>query len=76
MRILTAADGFPSLPPAEIGMIRRAGVPTALMDAITEHIAASLDNISSGSLEENGETSGSHVMHNNRVRNELMFSSW
>ncbi len=76
MRILTAADGFPSLPPAEIGMIRRAGVPTALMDAITEHVAASLDNISNASIDENGETAASHVMQNNRIRNELMFSSW
>ncbi len=76
MRILTAADGFPSLPSAEIGMIRRAGVPTALMDAITEHVAASLDNISNTPVDEGGEATASNVMQNNRIRNELMFSSW
>ena len=46
------------------------------MDAITEHVAASLDNISNASIDENGESATSHVMQNNRIRNELMFSSW
>ncbi len=45
MRILTASDGFPELPSAEIGIIRKPGVQSALMDAITDHIAASLDNM-------------------------------
>lgn len=45
MRILTAAEGYPELPPAEIGLVRRPGVSTVLMDAVTDHIASSLDNM-------------------------------
>ncbi|MEX3007091.1 LysR substrate-binding domain-containing protein [Hoeflea sp. TYP-13] len=74
MRILTPADGFPALPPAEIGMIRRPGVPTVLMDAITDHIAASLDNMTSPD-EENDSRSGQRKSRN-RSKSGLMFSSW
>lgn len=45
MRILSPADGFPALAPAQIGLMRRPGAPTALVNAICGHIAASLDNI-------------------------------
>ena len=45
MRILTASEGFPALAPIQIGIMKRPGVPAALLNAVTEHIAASLDNI-------------------------------
>jgi len=70
MRILTPADGYPALPPAEIGMIRRPGVATVLMDAITDHIAASLDNMTTaddGSNPRKGR---------GRAKTGQMFSSW
>lgn len=74
MRILTSADGFPALPPAEIGMIRRPGVATVLMDAITDHIAASLDNMSAA--EEAPDSRSIHKSARKRARNTQMFSSW
>ncbi|TDH38453.1 LysR family transcriptional regulator [Pseudohoeflea suaedae] len=45
MRILSQLDGFPALAPAQIGLMRRPGAPKALVDALCGHIAASLDNI-------------------------------
>lgn len=46
MRVLTAADGFPPLPPVHIGLMKRPGLSASLVTAITDHIAACLDNIS------------------------------
>ena len=46
MKVLTAADGFPPLPPVQIGLMKRPGVSPSLMNAITDHITACLDNIS------------------------------
>jgi DNA-binding transcriptional LysR family regulator len=45
MRVLTEADGFPSLGMANIGIIKRPGAPSSLVDALCAHIFASLDNI-------------------------------
>lgn len=45
MRVLTTADGFPSLPPVQIGLMRRPGLSNSLANAITDHITACLDNI-------------------------------
>ncbi|MCJ8506499.1 LysR substrate-binding domain-containing protein [Rhizobium lemnae] len=47
MKVLTQTDGFPSLPPVQIGLMKRPGLSTSLMTAITDHITACLDNISS-----------------------------
>jgi DNA-binding transcriptional LysR family regulator len=47
MKVLTAADGFPSLPPVQIGLMKRPGLSPSLLNAITDHITACLDNISS-----------------------------
>ncbi|QCI98649.1 LysR substrate-binding domain-containing protein [Agrobacterium larrymoorei] len=46
MRVLTSADGFPPLPPVQIGLMKRPGLSPSLMNAITDHITACLDNIS------------------------------
>ncbi|MCR9137993.1 MAG: LysR substrate-binding domain-containing protein [Alphaproteobacteria bacterium] len=76
MRILTPNEGFPDLPPAEIGMIRRQGVPTVLMDALTDHIAASLDNLAPAGAD---DASDGHLPNRtglSRAPNGLTFPSW
>lgn len=45
MKVLSQADGFPALPPVQIGIMKRPGVSLSLMNAITAHITACLDNI-------------------------------
>ncbi|HET7413795.1 MAG TPA: LysR substrate-binding domain-containing protein [Pararhizobium sp.] len=45
MRILSPSEGFPALAPTQIGIMKRPGAPVSLMNAVTEHIIASLDNI-------------------------------
>ena len=45
MRVLNQADGFPALPPVQIGIMKRPGFSSSLMSAITNHITACLDNI-------------------------------
>ncbi|ACE89870.1 MULTISPECIES: LysR substrate-binding domain-containing protein [Rhizobium] len=45
MKVLSQADGFPALPPVQIGIMKRPGVSISLMNAITAHITACLDNI-------------------------------
>jgi DNA-binding transcriptional LysR family regulator len=45
MKILTTSDGFPALPPVQIGLMRRPGLSASLANAITDHITACLDNI-------------------------------
>lgn len=47
MRVLGEADGFPRLPMCEIGIIRSWHRPvSAIVDALSEHIKSSLDNLS------------------------------
>lgn len=47
MRILGAAEGFPSLPMCEIGLLRNKAERTALVEALAIHITQSLDNLTS-----------------------------
>lgn len=70
MRILSPAEGFPALAPAQIGLIKRPGAPTALVNAICGHIAASLDNITPVGNDEIAANSGqiSAARRDNRVR--------
>lgn len=46
MRVLTAAEGFPDLPPCRVGLIRNPHGSSALTDALAGHIISSLDNLS------------------------------
>ena len=48
MRVLGEADGFPALPLVEIGIVRTWHQATPLIDALSEHIVSSLDNLSIG----------------------------
>ena len=45
MRVLGAADGFPPLPPCDIGLLRNRHVPSALADALAQHVIQGLDNL-------------------------------
>jgi DNA-binding transcriptional LysR family regulator len=76
MRILTSSEGYPELPAAEIGVIRRPGVPTALMDAITDHIAASLDNMTTVMPDDGPDSFLPNRAGVSRTANGLMFPSW
>ncbi len=76
MRILTASDGFPELPSAEIGIIRKPGVQSALMDAITDHIAASLDNMTPVGPDDGPEGKLPNRTGLKRAPNGLTVPSW
>ncbi|MBW3097130.1 LysR substrate-binding domain-containing protein [Pseudohoeflea coraliihabitans] len=75
MRILSQADGFPALMPAQIGLMRRQGAPAALVNALCGHIAASLDNISSPTIEEAESSPG--IKRERGLQDEIpSFAAW
>ncbi|MGU3496555.1 LysR substrate-binding domain-containing protein [Xanthobacteraceae bacterium A53D] len=45
MRVLGQADGFPPLPPCDIGLLRNRHEPSTLADALASHIIQGLDNL-------------------------------
>lgn len=45
MRILTEVDNFPQLGMTKIGLLKRPGAAPTLVEALSKHIIASLDNI-------------------------------
>lgn len=45
MRILTEVDNFPQLGMTQIGLLKRPGAAPTLVEALSQHIIASLDNI-------------------------------
>ncbi|BAF88964.1 MULTISPECIES: LysR substrate-binding domain-containing protein [Azorhizobium] len=45
MRVLGAAEGFPPLPPCDIGLLRNPHEPSALAEALAHHIIQGLDNL-------------------------------
>jgi DNA-binding transcriptional LysR family regulator len=47
MRVLGASDGFPSLPPVRIALVRNRLEQSLITEALAEHIVQSLDNLSS-----------------------------
>jgi DNA-binding transcriptional LysR family regulator len=46
MRVLGTAEGFPELPSCRVGLLRNPHQPSALAEALAEHIISSLDNLS------------------------------
>jgi DNA-binding transcriptional LysR family regulator len=76
MRILSPADGFPPLAPAQIGIMRRPGVPASLMNAISQHISASLDNITPMPLAAMEESEQGFVQMRPRQRNGHLMPGW
>lgn len=45
MRVLGAADGYPPLPPCDIGLLRNRHEPSPLADALAQHVIQGLDNL-------------------------------
>lgn len=45
MRVLGPAEGFPPLPPCDIGLLRNRHEPSLLADALAHHIIQGLDNV-------------------------------
>lgn len=77
MRILSPADGFPPLAPAQIGIMRRPGVPASLMNAISQHISASLDNITPMPMAaDEEEPVYAHQMRGGRLRPGHIMPGW
>ncbi|MFC3690787.1 LysR substrate-binding domain-containing protein [Chenggangzhangella methanolivorans] len=48
MRVLGPADGFPPLPSCKIALLRNPGSVTDTVEALADHIVASLDNMTGG----------------------------
>jgi DNA-binding transcriptional LysR family regulator len=46
MRVLGKSDGFQELPSCRVGLLRNPHQPSALAEALSEHIISSLDNLS------------------------------
>ncbi len=46
MRVLGASEGFPPLPSCKIALLRNPGAVTETVEALADHIVASLDNMS------------------------------
>ncbi|MBO9193154.1 MULTISPECIES: LysR substrate-binding domain-containing protein [unclassified Rhizobium] len=78
MKVLTQADGFPALPPVQIGIMKRPGVSISLMNAITAHITACLDNITPAVVEDNldAEVKGTYVRAQPRLKVANTVTSW
>ncbi|MCL8381696.1 LysR substrate-binding domain-containing protein [Xanthobacter aminoxidans] len=45
MRVLGASEGYPPLPPCDIGLLRNRHEPSPLADALAQHIVQGLDNL-------------------------------
>ncbi|MGR7996299.1 MULTISPECIES: LysR substrate-binding domain-containing protein [unclassified Xanthobacter] len=45
MRVLGTADGYPPLPPCDIGLLRNRHEPSPLADALAQHVIQGLDNL-------------------------------
>jgi DNA-binding transcriptional LysR family regulator len=77
MKVLSQADGFPALPPVQIGIMKRAGVSPSLMNAITAHISACLDNMTPPIVDEDLEGDVKSITRvYPRMRSGQILPSW
>ncbi|MNZ43131.1 hypothetical protein D3C78_607280 [compost metagenome] len=76
MKVLTAADGFPPLPPVQIGLMKRPGLSPSLVNAITDHITACLDNISPMSVADEMDNDVKTYPKMPRLRAGHMLPGW
>ncbi len=78
MKVLTQADGFPALPPVQIGIMKRPGVSISLMNAITAHITACLDNITPAVVDDNleADVKGNYIRAQPRLKIANTVTSW
>ena len=77
MKVLSQADGFPALPPVQIGIMKRPGVSISLMNAITAHITACLDNITPTVIDDNleADVKSTQARHYPRLKAHMV-PSW
>jgi DNA-binding transcriptional LysR family regulator len=76
MKVLTQADGFPPLPPVQIGLMKRPGLSPSLMNAITDHITACLDNISPTAIPDDLDSELRQNSRQVRMRTAPMATGW
>ncbi|MGI2035024.1 LysR substrate-binding domain-containing protein [Rhizobium panacihumi] len=76
MKVLSAADGFPPLPPVQIGLMKRPGLSPSLLNAITDHITACLDNISPASVSDDVDGDMKTVTRLVRPRMAQVMPGW
>lgn len=76
MKVLASADGFPQLPPVQIGLMRRPGLSPSLANAITDHITACLDNITLAPLNDDLDGGSNIIHHLPRLRPSNIATGW
>lgn len=76
MKVLSQNDGFPALPPVQIGIMKRPGFSSSLMSAITNHIAACLDNITPANVNDDLEGEVKAYPRYPRLRAGHMLPGW
>ena len=76
MKVLSQADGFPPLPPVQIGLMKRPGLSPSLANAITDHITACLDNISPAVVPDDLDADGKPYGKSSRSRGLQLVPSW
>ncbi|MGV8936398.1 MAG: LysR substrate-binding domain-containing protein [Allorhizobium sp.] len=76
MKVLTQNDGFPPLPPVQIGIMKRPGLSASLMTAITNHITACLDNITPPTVDDDMDGEGKTPRYYQRLRVGQMIPGW
>ena len=78
MRVLTEADGFGDLPECQIGIMRGHSEHPKLVDALAQHIAESLDNITVPLPDEAGaiDFAAFVATRAKRIRNGALSQGW
>ena len=76
MKVLSQADGFPALPPVQIGIMKRPGFSSSLMNAISTHITACLDNITPASMSDDMDSDGKSFGRYLRARSGAAMPGW
>ncbi len=76
MRVLSQSDGFPALAPVQIGIMKRPGFSSSLMNAISNHITACLDNITPANVSDDLEQDLKTWPKTQRMRPGQVLPGW
>jgi DNA-binding transcriptional LysR family regulator len=76
MKVLTQTDGFPALAPVQIGIMKRPGLSSSLMNAISNHITACLDNITPANVNDDLDQDVKAWPKAQRLRPGNMMPGW
>lgn len=77
MKVLTQNDGFPPLPPVQIGIMKRPGLSPSLLNAMSDHITACLDNINPAQLDDDLDSEiKSHARYYPRLKAGHIIPGW